>query len=119
MKTVLAHFYFATAAANASGVAAWHVAVFDIAESMDDVAALGGAAQRERTLNMAQAIEAGVTLEQVAAEFTAATAAAYAVAQDEIERLTGMLETAGAALEQARARIMVLEAARPTDEPPA
>ena len=112
MKTVLAHFYFATAAANAAGQPAWHVAVFDIAESMDDVAALGGAAKRERTLNMAEAQAAGITLDAVGEAFEEASAVGHAAALVEVGNLTEALEQALAALEQARARVTVLEAER-------
>lgn len=116
MKTVLAHFYYGSAAGNASGEPAWHVAVFDVAETMEDVQALGGTARRERTLNMAQATEAGISLAEVAADFNQTVAAHAAQVVAENAALVEAVSAATAELASLRAQFEAL-AARVTPAP--
>lgn len=88
MKTILSHFYYASAAGTAAGVAAYHVAVLDVAETMEDVAALGGQAQRERTLTADQAAAEGVTLDVIAEAFTSDLVAENAMLRKAVEAAT-------------------------------
>lgn len=61
MRTEIEHFYWvAQAYGGAPGESAYHIQVWDIAESMDDVAELGGQAKRPRTLNMTAAKAEGL-----------------------------------------------------------
>lgn len=67
MKTIIDHFYWVASSSIQPGVPAYHVQVVDVAESMEEIAALGGIARRERVLNMSQAKEAGIKIEALKA----------------------------------------------------
>ncbi len=125
MKTEFEHFYWVSQAYNGQpGERAWHVQAIDKAETMEEVAAMGGNASSGRVLNMVQAAAEGFTLEMVGAMFSQEAAVEadrlhgeLEAAKREIERLlqeseglSGALDTAGAeiarlstALEDAKA----------------
>lgn len=104
MKTQIDHFYWVASSSIEPGVPAYHVQVVDVAESMEDVAALGGIARRERVLNMSQAKEAGIKIEALKAYIDSdlalrveLQASRIAALEEEIEELTRRRASPGVA----------------------
>lgn len=99
MKTVIEHFYWvAQANGGKPGESAFHVQVIEQAETMEEVAAMGGVASRPRVLDIAQAEAAGFTLETIGKLFSTELAAANEALKNALEQALTDLASAQAEL---------------------
>ena len=105
MKTAIKSFYWVAAAQDDPSSAAWHLDVLDTAETMDEVAALGGLT-RERQLTPAMAEAEGLSLSVIAAQFGVEAAARCSAHEAEADQLRAQMAEAAAA-HKASVEIMV------------
>lgn len=105
MKIEIEHFYWAAQSnGGPEGQPAYHVQVFRMAETMEEVAELGGQARQGATLNMEQAAAVGLDLSKLREVVNTDLARLLDEARQDLQKLTAVNETLLAQLQDATAR---------------
>ena len=105
MKKEIEHFYWVASAYNEPGKPAYHVQVFDVAETMEEVAELGGQAKRGRTLSATQAEQEGFDVKAIKEWISAEALAGFDAMRRTAIDLTASLQTANAEIDRLKAAL--------------
>lgn len=105
MKTSILSFYWVARAQDDPTRSAFHVDVLDEAETMDEVAEIGGLT-RQRQMNVAQAQSEGFTLTAIAKAFNTSTATQVSALTEQLSQASTDAIAAKAAFEEEKANMV-------------
>ena len=105
MKTSILSFYWVARAQDDPTRSAFHVDVLDEAETMDEVAEIGGLT-RQRQMNVAQAQSEGFTLTAIAKAFNTSAASQVSALTEQLSQASTDAITAKAAFEEEKANMV-------------